>query len=304
MRGKNCFVYGEVPDHWISLGQQNAERSCGRLATSPNHFNCAESNGCGRFGVHIVYGARGIMKYFVINLDRCQDRLSKFFNTNEHNEKIERFRAVDGNKLAIESLETRGLIQKELRSYSRPALAVALSHGLLWEKCIEINEPISIFEDDAILNNNFFEKSQKVLETLPDSWEFIAWGWNFDSAMQFYLPGSFSPCITFYSQDELRKNIDSFKTQNFISNAYKLHTLFGAVAYSISPPGARQLKRHCFPIVEKKIFVPALNRDVLNYGFDVAWNEYHCQMESFVCFPPLAVSKNDDSTIQKVLPHE
>jgi GR25 family glycosyltransferase involved in LPS biosynthesis len=239
------------------------------------------------------------MKYFVINLDRYQNRLSNFFNTNGNSDKIERFSAVDGNKLVIETLEKRGLIEKELRSYSRPALGVALSHLLLWEKCREINEPITIFEDDAVLNDGFFEKSQRVLETLPNSWEFIAWGWNFDSAMQFYLPSSFSPCITFYSQDELRKNIELFKNQTFVPSAYKLHTLFGAFAYGVSPLGANQLKKHCFPIVEKKVFVPALNRDVLNYGFDVAWNEYHRYGKSFVCFPPLAISKNDDSTIQK-----
>lgn len=239
------------------------------------------------------------MKYFVINLDRSQDRVSSFFNTNGNHERIERFRAVDGNRLVIESLERRGLIQKALRSYSRPALGVALSHALLWEKCEELNELITIFEDDAILNDDFFGKSQRVLETLPKTWKFMAWGWNFDSAMQFYLPGRFSSCTTFYDQEELRKNIDSFKNQNIVPSAYKLHTLFGAFAYTISPSGANQLKRHCFPIVEKKVHVPALNREVFNYGFDVAWNEYHRHAESYVCFPPLAVSKNDDSTIQK-----
>ena len=238
------------------------------------------------------------MKHFVINLDRSQDRLSKFFINNGNEEKIERFRAVDGKRLAIENLEKRGLIQKNLRSYSRPALGVALSHALLWEKCLEINEPVTVFEDDAILNKYFFEKSQAVLETLPDSWEFIAWGWNFDSPMQFFLPGSVSPCVTFYNQDELRKNVDLFKSENFAPSAFKLHTLFGALAYSVTPAGAKQLKKHCFPIQEKKIFVPALNREVLNYGFDVAWNEYHRSGKSYVCFPPLTVSRNDDSTIQ------
>lgn len=239
------------------------------------------------------------MKYFVINLDRSQDRLSNFFKTNGNHDRIERFRAVDGNRLAIESLEARGLIQKGLSSYSRPALGVALSHGALWEKCGELNEPITVFEDDAILNDDFFAKSQRILQTLAESWEFIAWGWNFDSAMQFYLPASFSSCTTFYNQDELRNNIDLFKSQHVVSSAYKLHTLFGAFAYTVNPSGAKQLKKHCFPIVEKTVHIPALNREVFNYGFDVVWNEYHRQGESYVCFPPLAVSKNDDSTIQK-----
>lgn len=69
---------------------------------------------------------------------------------------IERFDAIDGRKLSLDILKNYGLFINQNRKkvssqFKRPGvLGCFLSHYTLWNKCIELNEPIGIFEQDSI----------------------------------------------------------------------------------------------------------------------------------------------------------
>jgi len=103
------------------------------------------------------------MKIFYINLDKNTDK-------RQHMESLfpeaERFSGIYG---AHETPETISYTAD--RTWRDPTLnrrltngevGCILSHIKLWKKCVELNEPILILEDDVIaLDSNWKEKIQK-----------------------------------------------------------------------------------------------------------------------------------------------
>ena len=105
------------------------------------------------------------MKIFYINLDRCQDK-------NEHMQKTfpeaTRFLGVDGereNSTTIKYKADRHWRDPNWnRRLTQGEIGCVLSHLELWKKCVELNEPILILEDDVIpLVDNWKEKLEKYL---------------------------------------------------------------------------------------------------------------------------------------------
>ena len=103
------------------------------------------------------------MKIFYINLDRCQDK-------NEHMQKTfpeaTRFLGVDGereNSTTIKYKADRHWRDPNWnRRLTQGEIGCVLSHLELWKKCVELNEPILILEDDVIpLVDNWKEKLEK-----------------------------------------------------------------------------------------------------------------------------------------------
>ena len=121
------------------------------------------------------------MKTFVITLGSRQDRLIAFDNANWQKVKFEEFAAIDGSKLTYSSLIADGFDTNKnwidpinKTHISQGEVGCFLSHYLLWKKCIDLNEPILILEDDAIITNEFdIEK----IEKLTDEYNFIYLGW-------------------------------------------------------------------------------------------------------------------------------
>jgi glycosyl transferase family 25 len=74
---------------------------------------------------------------------------------------IHYFDAVDGASLPDEKFNA--LRYTYLRPLSKGEVGCFLSHKALWEKCVELNEPIIILEDDAILSPNFMSAASQVL---------------------------------------------------------------------------------------------------------------------------------------------
>ena len=73
----------------------------------------------------------------------------------------------DTNKNWIDPINKTHISQGEVGCF--------LSHYLLWKKCIDLNEPILILEDDAIITDEFdIEK----IEKLTDEYNFIYLGWT------------------------------------------------------------------------------------------------------------------------------
>ena len=75
-----------------------------------------------------------------------------------------------------------------------------------------------------------------------------------------------------------------------------LRNAFGVLCYAISPKGAKILLKKCFPLHNETFHVPALDRQLTTFTLDCLMNRYYRDMQSFVAFPPIAVSPNEKST--------
>lgn len=100
------------------------------------------------------------MKIYVINLERSHERRERMIKAlTDAGLEYEIFPAVDGSKDFEELEHYNDKKRRFLRSrpLTRGELAAFASHHRLWKKCVELNEPIIIFEDDAVLLSEFPE---------------------------------------------------------------------------------------------------------------------------------------------------
>lgn len=106
------------------------------------------------------------MKSLVINLPRRQDRLKFFLEANgDKISDLSVIHAVDGQELDIASLNEMGFdTDKNWRDpirktkLSRGEVGCFVSHWRAWETCVSLDEPVIIFEDDAILTERYDEE--------------------------------------------------------------------------------------------------------------------------------------------------
>lgn len=93
------------------------------------------------------------MKHFVINLAHRTDRKQSFVEQAGDSFDYEFFDAIPGD--AVDHMvqdQLEGWIDPILKRPITPAeIGCLLSHYMLWKKCIELDEPIVIFEDDIKL---------------------------------------------------------------------------------------------------------------------------------------------------------
>jgi len=124
--------------------------------------------------------SRDMIKTFVINLKKRQDRLDLFDKTNKIN--YARFEAFDGSEIDYTWLKDNWYDTD--KEWVDPFLNTQLTHGevgcflshyKLWIKCLELGEPILVLEDDAILTEKF--SIEKVSRILSEGYNFLYLGW-------------------------------------------------------------------------------------------------------------------------------
>lgn len=234
------------------------------------------------------------MNINIISLKRSISRRESFCKLNQHIE-YEFFDAIDGTKLTKELICDKRLFQPGL-NYTPGAFGCALSHLALWEKAINLKKTITIAEDDSIFRFDFEEKYLKKINELPRDWDIILWGWNFDSILSLDVMPNISPAVMVFNQDQLRDCVNNFQLLSGDTSLMKLDKCFGTPAYSISASGAAKFKSLCFPLADFKLFFPLLNRELPNNGIDIAMNRIYQATNSYVSFPPLAITKNERTT--------
>lgn len=111
------------------------------------------------------------MKSLVINLARRADRLQHFNKVNaEKLSDMERIEAIDGRELTIESIRQAGFDTNQNwhdpvrgTKLTRGEVGCFMSHHSAWTRCVEIGEPVIVFEDDALLSDRFNENQVQEL---------------------------------------------------------------------------------------------------------------------------------------------
>ena len=242
------------------------------------------------------------MHIHLVNLDRSPDRLTEFCDLNRYLTSVSRFAAVEGKSLDLDNLVRQGLVTKDILSkdfFSPGALGCAMSNIALWDKAIANNQTVTISEDDAIFNYQFEQRADELLKTLPPDWDLIYWGFNFDMFLCFDMNPGVSPCVATFDQDQMRAGTAAFQKQSIKPQAFKAIWVFGTSCYSISPRGAQVLKSKILPLRPQVVAIPEAKRvpsfgaSFRTVGIDNCINAVHRQINSFVCFPPLVVSKNE-----------
>ena len=56
------------------------------------------------------------------------------------------------------------------------------------------------------------------------------------------------------------------------------------------------LRDRCLPLRQMDVHFPGLNRALYNTGIDIPMNDAYPEIEAYVGFPPLVVTKNEHET--------
>lgn len=236
----------------------------------------------------------------VISLKRTPERKRSFEGRNPHLE-FEYFEAVDGAAFTKDALDATGLFDPGLKHYSPGAYGGAMSQIRLWQEVVRAGHAMTVVEDDAIFRRDFGAEHERVLGELPPDWDFILWGWNFDALLSIWAMPETSPVVMLFHQDQMRESVEAFQAATHRCVAYRLDKAFGIPAYSISPRGANTFLERLVPLSTFAMyFPPPLGREIPHGALDGAMNAVYSDTKSYVCFPPLVVSKNlrGESTIQ------
>ncbi|WP_461357404.1 glycosyltransferase family 25 protein [Bradyrhizobium sp. USDA 4454] len=227
----------------------------------------------------------------VINLDQSTARWDKFKSRNARLGNFERVSAIDGSKLDRSQLEREGLIAPRLE-YSAGALGCALSHIHLWRKAASQDQPLTIFEDDALSHPAFDEHRLAVLAQLPDDWDIVLWGFIYDPLFLWIDLGFSASELRFYNRVEPFAWSDTSAGRP-IYRPHRLRHAYGTQGYSISPRGARQLLGRVLPLKKQLVPFPGTSIVDQDQGIDGAMNSAYPAMQSYVCIPPLVVQRDD-----------
>lgn len=176
---------------------------------------------------------------YCISLDRRPDRWATFKATADAaGLPVQRFSAVDAKAFGseihrhpkISLLTAHNLYRKTRRSHyeidAPGAIGASLSHFGIWEKLLASGESAYlVFEDDCDIPADFVERLEKVMKTLPPSWDLV----QFQRTQFTY--GS-NGCVP----------LDDQKPWQVCTS------LMGAYAYMISRAGAEKLLARAYPI--------------------------------------------------------
>lgn len=232
------------------------------------------------------------MRTYVINLDCDTARWERFQATNSH-VKTERISAVDGAAVRGHGLDIGEIFTGESPGYSNSALGCLLSHLSLWKVAEEIQETITVCEDDAVLSENFETARDSILNALPDDWHICMFMCNFDQICFIEAVAGISGAAIHFDQAKMRRNIQKFRhSAQSTSAPYRLLGSLGTACYMISPLGAEVLPEKMLPIRKFAIKMPVVDQVIPNMGLDVALCGIYPQVNAFMAFPPIAVSPN------------
>ena len=229
------------------------------------------------------------MNIYVISLERSKDRRDIFDSNNSKYIKYTYHNAVDGKLLNLNDLDKQ-IFTKGSKLYSTGSVGCALSHLQLWDKCIELNESIIIMEDDAIVSHNFNKHINNLMNIIfPNKWDIIQLNYNFDSVLS-YNNTNYETCNCIFNKTKLTQNhISTFVNSKINTTIAKLNHCFGTSAYIINQSGAKILKESCFPLDNRILNIPFLNR-LMCSTIDGMMNSVYKDISAYVCIIPFVIT--------------
>jgi GR25 family glycosyltransferase involved in LPS biosynthesis len=240
------------------------------------------------------------MNIFVIHVDSHDVRKKQFLMNNPTLKNFSWYRAIEGSNINFTTLFGEGIISPGLEMIPN-SLGLTLTVLELLKICVEINEPITIMEDDAIANPNFEKASETLVELIGKNFDVIFWGWNFDALMWLLPFGEKHPIKIVSDQIHEKEFLPDF-SDNFQDVNHQLIPLghqWGTMSWSVSPEGARKILDRILPIDTKPYKKSHLKLWVKPIAVDELIGKLIPDMLAYTCFPPLCFALNDktESTI-------
>lgn len=236
-------------------------------------------------------------KKFVISSEIYHQRLNQFFTSNDSVAEAHVIMGVDAQKAKNDEVVLQSLKDQSSEESMWPlgSICCGLAHYQVFQECIELDKPVTIFEDDAILVSDFDAKSKILMEQIGTEWDIIQWGFNWDSFLYIRFPEKKGPVFKVHLQAEKDKfSIEDFKNTGEQSTLFPLVSTFGMHAYTISPKGAKKFLEFYPRITD--IYVN--NVDLLGQGYwalslDMVLNAFYDTRDCFIALPPLSYVVND-----------
>ena len=181
-----------------------------------------------------------ISEIYVINLKKNKDRLNEFMkNANKANVNVKRFDAIYGKELDKDDSDIQKYFIKD-HKLNPGQIGCALSHIKIWEEAVKNNyNNIIVFEDDAIIPENFWDKFKEAYNELPNDWDYFSLNCSWCKNIKDYTfihKSDFNVCTIAYiinlnSINKIfdlikRKKIDEPIDKYLFENYYKKNNLY------------------------------------------------------------------------------
>jgi GR25 family glycosyltransferase involved in LPS biosynthesis len=233
------------------------------------------------------------MKNFVVNLNRQPEKYESFLRLNAGTKiAFERFEASDGASFSSQDALGMNLVVPGAQ-FTPGAVGCAASHFRIWQQTAQSEAPALVFEDDAIIRNDITEHLD-VLQRLED-WDYVALGYNIDSILELELAPGFKTGMVFMPKQPTDETAVAFQRSTAGVAALRLTSCFGTAGYVVSPRGAKKLLELCFPMENRFLKIPVLNRMVPVLGIDGMMNFIYASIEAFACLSPLVIPRNNNA---------
>ena len=125
----------------------------------------------------------GFPKKYVISTEIYHERLKSFFSTNESVGDAHVVMGVNALKAQNDESTLQAIKEQSSAESMWPlgSICCGLAHYQVFQECIKSNEPVTIFEDDAILVSDFDALSEHLMMQMGTDWDIIQRGFNWDS---------------------------------------------------------------------------------------------------------------------------
>ena len=228
----------------------------------------------------------------VIHLPQARERKRVFLKYNKvEGVKCVFVEGIDSEKLDVAELREKKLI-KAGTVFRTPGCGLA--HRALWLASCEMQRPILVCEDDAVVRKDFCAQFATCMAALPKNWDIFMAGYNLDCAFGAdVIAGneSFSARFTNRKLDGAR--LKSFQNIRFPVGVVPLRNAFGTPGYALSPAGAEFLLKNVFPLRNCPLALSSSDAPFRAYTIDGIMNGLFAKMKAYACFPPLVVSPNE-----------
>ena len=247
-------------------------------------------------GINLVKSNPTYPKKFVISTEIYHERLTHFFDTNDDVSEAQVIMGMNALKLdanqAMMEIFHEGTTEN--CNWPKGSICCGLAHFEALRACVELREPITIFEDDAILVPGFDEKSKQLIERIGTDWDIIQWGYNWDGFLDVRFQKTDKTVFRVTPIKEHKLNPEEFKASVTNSTLFPLVSSFGMHAYTVSPNGAKKILDFYPKFTD--FFVDNMNLLGHRYwalSLDMVLNSFYNDNNCFVALPPLSYVVND-----------
>ena len=208
------------------------------------------------------------MQIRVLNLARREDRWQRFLLLNAYLKAIEKVDCIDGPMLGVKGLREHGVIREQLPKYQLSTIGNQLTHMREWQRCVDTDDPVTIAEDDAIFHPRFEDHQRETMDTLPDDWDIVFWGWTQCCAVMFEITPGCRWMLGATSREVMPGENRHFTRSPYVPNLHRVSHCYNSFAYTLSPRGAADLLNRCWPLKDETLQMTGTGAKVDIYGVD------------------------------------